>query len=128
MARRFSTSGLYTITLTVTDPRGGVDSDTHSLRINGPAPPTASLAATTSGLTVAFNAGASAAGAGGTLVEFIWDFGDGTSATTDLPATSHTYPAVGSSGTVTPYVVVLTVKDNFGQTKVTTTTVSVTTP
>jgi PKD repeat protein len=128
VTRRFSTSGTYTITLTVTDARGGVDSDSRSLKINGPPPPTASFTATASGLTVALNAGGSAAGAGGTLVEYIWDFGDGTTATTDLPATSHAYPSVGATGTVTPYVIVLTVKDNFGQTKTATNTVSITTP
>jgi hypothetical protein len=128
VTKRFGRSGTFTITLTVTDPRGGVDSDARSLKINGPPPPTAGFGSTTSGLTVAFNAAPSVAGAGGTLVEYIWDFGDGTSETTTLPAASHAYPSVGASGTVTPYVVVLTVKDNFGQTSITSSTVSVTTP
>jgi PKD repeat protein len=127
VTKRFGKSGTYTITLTVTDPRGGIDSDARSLKINGPPPPTAGFGATTSGLTVAFNAGASVAGAGGTLVEYIWDFGDGTTETTTIPGCSKTYPA-GASGTSTPYVVVLTVKDNFGQTAVTSSTVNVTTP
>ena len=128
VTKRFGKAGTFTITLTVTDARGGVDSDARSLKINGPPPPTAGFGSTSSGLTVAFNAGSSAAGAGGTLVEYIWDFGDGTSETTTLPAASHTYPSVGASGTVTPYVVVLTVKDNFGQTTMTSSTISVTTP
>jgi hypothetical protein len=128
VTKTFGRSGTFTITLTVTDPRGGVDSDARSLKINGPPPPTAGFGSTTSGLTVALNAAPSLAGAGGTLVEYIWDFGDGTSQTTTLPAVSHAYPSVGASGTVTPYVVVLTVKDNFGQTAITSSTVSVTTP
>jgi PKD repeat protein len=129
VTKRFGKAGTFTITLTVTDARGGVDSDSRSLKINGPPPPTSGFTATVStGLTVAFNAGSSVAGAGGTLVEYIWDFGDGTTQTTELPGVSHTYPSVGASGTVTPYAVVLTVKDNFGQTAVSSTTVSVTTP
>ena len=128
VTKRFGKAGTFSITLTVTDPRGGVDSDTRSLKINGPPPPTSGFAATSTGHTVAFSAGSSFAGAGGTLVEYIWDFGDGTTETTELPGVSHTYPSVGASGTVTPYVVVLTVKDNFGQTAVSSTTVSVTTP
>jgi PKD repeat protein len=128
VTKRFGKAGTFTITLTVTDARGGVDSDSRSLKINGPPPPTSGFSATASGLTVAFNAAASLAGAGGTLVEYVWDFGDGTTQTTEMPGVSHAYPAVGASGTMTPYVVVLTVKDNFGQTSVSTSTVNVTTP
>jgi hypothetical protein len=128
VTKRFGKSGTFTITLTVTDPRGGVDSDARSLKINGPPPPTAGFGSSSSGLTVAFNAGPSLAGAGGTLVEYIWDFGDGTSETTTLPAASHVYPSVGPTGTNTPYVVVLTVKDNFGQTAISSSTITVTTP
>ena len=45
-----------------------------------------------------------------------------------MPAVSQTYPSVGATGTVTPYVVVLKVRDNFGRTAMTSMVVSITTP
>jgi YVTN family beta-propeller protein len=44
----------------------------------------------------------------GTVAEYAWDFGDGNTATTALPTTSHTYAAGGA------YDVTLTVTDNEG--------------
>jgi 6-phosphogluconolactonase (cycloisomerase 2 family) len=71
--------------------------------------PTATLTAT------AASAGnpTSLSGAGstdpdGSVASYAWDFGDGTTATTDTPATQHTYAQPGS------YTVTLTVTDNEG--------------
>jgi PKD repeat protein len=128
VSHSFPRPGTYTVVLTVTDPRGGVDFTNRSLAISGPAAPTASFTATASGLTVAFNAAASAVGVGATITEYTWDFGDGTTQTTTVPAVSHSYPSAGAPATVTPYPVVLQVKDSFGRTAVTSVVVSVTTP
>ena len=83
--------------------------------------PTAALQATASGLTAQLNGSGSAATVGGrTVAKYIWDFGDGTSAETTQPTTSHTY-ATGGAKTVT-----LRVEDSAGarsgpvQTQVTT--------
>lgn len=128
VSHSFERPGTYSVVLTVVDPRGGVGSTTRSLTISGPTAPVASFTATASGLTAAFNAVASTVGVGATLTEWEWDFGDGSTAVTTVPAVSHTYPSVGLPGTVTPYVVLMRVKDNFGRTAVTSVVLSITTP
>jgi hypothetical protein len=119
----------FTITLTVTDSRGGVGSVKQSLTINGPTPPVARLTITPSsavgGTTLAFNGGGSTIGIGGTIVKYVWEFGDGTTATTTTPVTSHAYPVVpmeSAGGRQMNYPVVLTIFDNFGRTSVATAT------
>ncbi len=125
----FERPATYTVVLTVIDPRAGVGFTNRSLAISGPTAPTASFTATASGLTVAFNAAASGVGVGATITEYTWDFGDGSSTTTTtVPAVSHTFPSVGAPTTVTPYPVILQVKDSFGRTAVTSVVVSITTP
>lgn len=128
VTKQFSRPGPYLVTLTVVDSRGGVDSVQHSVTINGPTAPVASFTASpstmsiaTSNLIVAFNADASSVGVGGTLVEYQWDFGDGTGETTTGSTTTHTFPATARS-----YTVVLVIKDNFGRTDTSTVTVTVT--
>ncbi len=61
------------------------------------------------GDTVTFDASESA-DSDGTIIEYLWDFGDGTTGT-GLTA-NHTY---STACTVTPCAVTLTVKDNFNQ-------------
>jgi PKD repeat protein len=128
VSRQFSRPGTYVITLTAIDSRGGVDSATRNVTINGPVAPTVTVASTVTGLKVTFNATVSPAGA--TIEEYAWDFGDppGTVVTTTVPATSHTYPAVGIAGTATSYPVIVTVKDNYGRTAMFSGSVTVTTP
>ena len=129
VSHSFERPGTYTVVLTVVDSRGGVAFTNRGLLISGPTAPVASFTATVSGLTAAFNAVASSVGVGATIEEWEWDFGDGSSTVvTTVPAVSHTYPSVGLPGTVTPYVVVLRVKDSFGRTAVTSVVVSITTP
>lgn len=128
VTKQFTRSGSYRVTLTVVDNRGGVGSVAQNVTINGPAPPSVSFTATVTGLKVTFNATVTPAGA--TITEYAWDFGDppGTIETTTVPATTHTYPTVGDPDDETGYPVILTVKDNFGQTATFSTTVKVTTP
>lgn len=125
VTRSYSRPATFTVTLTVTDSRGGVASTTKALTISGPAAPTAAFTvapATVSlaaGATVAFNAGTSTIGVGGLIEAYVWDFGDGTSQTTTVPVATKTYTTVG------PKPVVLTIEDNFGRTAVATGLVTV---
>ncbi len=108
---------VFTVTLTVTDPRGGVGSTTRSLTIAGPTAPVASFTMTpastvSSGGSVVFNASGSTVGVGGTIEEYSWDFGDGNTVTTTVPVVAHTYTGAGARA------VILTIKDNFDRTAV----------
>lgn len=107
-------SGPYTVTLTVTDSRGGVASTTRSLTINGPALPTVVLTPSPSTVSlavsgrVAFRAAASI-GLGGNIEQYEWYFGDGNSQTTTEDSVIHTYTTTG------PMPVRVTITDNFGR-------------
>ena len=71
--------------------------------------PTAQVQGTASGLTAQLDGSGSAATVGGrTIAKYIWDFGDGATAETTQPTTSHTY-ATGGVKTVT-----LRVEDSAG--------------
>jgi len=62
--------------------------------------------------SVVFNAAQSSA-AQGRLAQFVWDFGDGSAATSSAdPVTSHVFPPRGCSDFV--YTVLLTVVDDSG--------------
>ena len=124
VTRSYSRPAIFTVTLTVTDSRGGVASTTKAVTISGPAAPTAAFTiapATVSlatGATVAF-ASTSTIGLGAVIEAYVWDFGDGTSQTTTVPVVTKTYATVG------PKPVVLTIKDNFGRTAIATGLVTV---
>ncbi|WP_449407513.1 PKD domain-containing protein [Microbacterium maritypicum] len=107
----YTTPGTYTVTLTVTDDRGG--SATTSTQVTAAlAPnvlPTAALTATITNLSAALDASASA-DSDGQIVSYAWNFGDSTTATTTTPTTTHEYAAGGA------YTVTVTVTDNRGGT------------
>lgn len=81
--------------------------------------PTAAFVSTPNRLAVAFD-GTSSSDPDGAIVDYQWDFGDGT--TGSGASTSHTYAAEGT------YLVKLTVKDDRDGVAVTETGVSVTNP
>ncbi|WP_210480609.1 PKD domain-containing protein [Naasia sp. SYSU D00948] len=81
--------------------------------------PTASFTASTSDLTVSVD-GAGSSDSDGTITGYLWDFGDGASATT--AQAQHPYAAAGT------YQVKLTVTDNAGATHSMTQPVTVTAP
>ncbi|TFC87368.1 PKD domain-containing protein [Cryobacterium sp. TMT1-21] len=73
------------------------------------AAPTAEFTGTPNGLAASFD-GSASKDSDGTVASYAWDFGDGTTATTATPTTSHTY---GAGNT---YQVSLIVKDDKGAT------------
>ncbi len=122
----YTTAGIYTVTLTVTDDDGGMGTAQSTVTVAAPtvntAPTAVMILSTSSGeapLTVEFSAEGSA-DSDGTIVAYAWDFDDGNSATT--ATASHTYNTAGQ------YTVTLTVSDNDGGTGTTQSTVTVSAP
>ncbi|MFT4050786.1 MAG: PKD domain-containing protein [Microbacterium sp.] len=98
--------GTYDIVLTVTDDRGGTDTETGSVTVTH-AEPTADFTTVASGVTVAVDGTTSTASDAATL-SYSWDWGDGTTAGSGATA-SHTYADAGT------YTVTLTVTDSLGK-------------
>jgi PKD repeat protein len=110
----YSTPGVKSVTLTVTSAAGTSFRSTISLVVGQPDPPVAAFdpipAGPTAPATVTFDASRSSVGAGATITQYVWTFGDGTpGATTTDPAVSHPYNAPGS------YNVTLYVVDSLGR-------------
>jgi PKD repeat protein len=108
VTHQFRAVGTYPVTLTVTDQRGAQATATRPVPVGAGAPPTVvfttSPANPAPGTNIFFNASESKAAEGRVLVEYFWDFGDGTTATG--AAVSHSYANAGS------YVVTLKVTDD----------------
>ncbi|MCB1094028.1 MAG: DUF1929 domain-containing protein [Verrucomicrobiae bacterium] len=101
-----NTIGSYTVQVTVSDGRGGSDSETFTWAVNDTltviAPITSASAA---GGAVLFSGTA----VGGTSATFVWNFGDGTAeVTTSTPSATHTYTLPGR------YTITLTATDSNG--------------
>jgi DNA-binding beta-propeller fold protein YncE len=82
----------------------------QSLAITPDQAPTASFtdAPASAGSATTFDASASTASTGHSVVSYEWNFGDGSSEETTSPSTSHVY------ATASPYTVTLTVTDSAG--------------
>lgn len=115
----YTAPGTYSVTLAVTDNRGGTGQASTSVTANQAAnlPPTAVASGTCAQLACTFNS-AGSSDPDGTVTGYAWDFGDGTTITDANP--SHTYAAPGT------YSVSLTVTDNRGGTGQATTSVTAT--
>ncbi len=105
----YNARGTYTVTLTITS-NGQTDTSTQTITVDDA--PTASVTSSSSaipdGATIAFNAGGSAAGTGGSITDYSWDFGDGIRSDTGAnPHASHTFTTPG------PYTVTLTITDDL---------------
>lgn len=110
----YGVAGDYQTTLTVTDNSGlSVTSAPMTLTVLSAVNPVATFVVSPTdakvGETVNFNASASSVPPGRQILSYLWDFGDGTSATTSGPITSHIYTAAKT------YTVVLTVTDDIGR-------------
>lgn len=95
----YQTGGIYLAMLTVVDSAGAASLPAAApLAVNSP--PVASLTAAPLtgpvGFNAAFDASASSdADVGDRIVEYLWDFGDGTHASTANPRTNHAYASRG---------------------------------
>jgi PKD repeat protein len=111
----FTVPQAYTITLTVTDARGGIASATKSLTVTGPAAPIASFvvvpASPKLNIEAVLDGSASTVGAGATITKYTWDV-DGAVTETAGPTFKKTFTVVR------PYAIVLTVTDSLGRTSV----------
>jgi PKD repeat protein len=117
----YATGGPYTITLTVTDNRGGTNSTTADITVVAAnVAPTASFTHSENNLAVSVN-GAASNDPDGTIASYSWNWGDNTPADSSVTA-NHTYAAGGT------YTVTLTVTDNRGGTGTATATFAVVAP
>jgi PKD repeat protein len=119
----YSTAGRYTVTLTVTDDRGGTDTREREARPTDPPPPnqapTAAFTFSCNELTCSFNSGGSSDN-DGRITSYEWNFEDGGSSQDPNP--QHSYATGGT------YSVTLTVTDDDGATDPETQAVTVTAP
>jgi PKD repeat protein len=115
----FAALGTYAVVLTVTDTHGVSDTATLDVAVTNAAPVAAGTASPSMarvGQLVSFSSAGSSDADGDTL-GYLWEFPDGTSATT--ATTSHTWSSTGS------YPVKLTVTDTYGASATETITVTV---
>ena len=119
----FSEPGTFFVTLTIADQFGRTVSTTRTVIVSQGTAPTASFTFSPSdpriNQPVNFNASASQAAAGRTIVTYRWDFGDGTQLDTSSATISHTYTLPRT------YRVTLTVIDDTGRTGTASQTVAV---
>jgi PKD repeat protein len=122
VSHTYSSPGLYSVVLTVTDNRGISNTDRTTITVSGAnIAPTAAPGGPYSGKvgqSVAFD-GTGSSDPDGSIVSYSWNFGDG-SALASGATPSHTYTSIGN------YTVTLTVTDNGGASSFATTTASIT--
>lgn len=111
----YGVGGTYTVSLTVTDERGGTDTASRQIVVAPNQPPVAAFPEPVcDGLTCSVD-GSSSTDGDGEIVDYAWNWGDGVAPAVVVPGSStptaaHTY---ASNGT---YEVTLTVIDNGGAT------------
>ena len=124
VTHRFSSQQTYIVTLNVTSPGGVRTKRQQNVVVQSAVAPTLSFSVSPTAplvnQTVFLNASASTAAQGATIVEYAWDFGNGSTGSGMSPTTSY-----GVKGT---YVVRLTVRDSNGVTATITQNVTVADP
>ena len=121
VTHKYTGPGTYSVILTVTDDVGAVGQSTQTLAVGTTAAePSASMTTTVTGRTLTVNASASKPSTGATIVNYKFDYGDGSFENVPNPVQSHTYTGPGT------FIVLLEVTDSAG--KKATTTASVTIP
>jgi PKD repeat protein len=114
VSHAYANVGSFTVVLTVTDDAGRVGTATVTITV-GTGNPTADFtfnpSAPRSGQNVTFDASATQAASGRTIVSYSWSFGNGNSGTGQTVTTSFT-----TGVTPTTYNVLLTVTDSAGKT------------
>ena len=124
VTHEYRSVGTYPVTLTVTDQRGAQASNVQAVVVAAGVPPTVAFTFSPTepapGQAVFFNASTTRAAEGRLLVNFEWDFGDGT--TGSGVAVSKTYAAEGT------YIVTLKVTDDARSFAVATQSVTVEVP
>jgi PKD repeat protein len=119
VSHTYTLNGTFVVTLTIKDTNGltATTNDQVTIGAGATAAFTFSPASPTAGV-VSFDASTSTASNGGTIVTYVWTFGDGTAVSTSTPLVAHTYAAG-------PYTVKLTVTDSDGSTGTSTQTLVV---
>ena len=110
VAYTYTRAGVYTVTATATDVMNFTATSSTAVTINEASTvPVTILATAGTGGIVTFNASITGTIGGGSIRLYEWDFGDGGSATTTGPSTSHRYASAGT------YIVRLRVVTTTGQ-------------
>ena len=116
----YTAIGNYTVTLTVTDNRGAIDTNITTVTVSLNSPPIADAGGPYSAVVnskIKFD-GSRSSDIDGTIGNYSWDFGDGTNVTGISP--SHAYTSTGK------YTVTLSVTDSEGATNSNTIYVTIT--
>ena len=109
----YQEAGLYTVRLSVTDDDGGISNDEYQVSIDQPdLPPLADAAGPYGGFSNTEyqldGSGSQSLNEGGEIVQYDWDYGDGTSDVDAGPEPKHNWAETGL------YDVTLTVTDEVG--------------
>jgi hypothetical protein len=111
VSKSFETTGRHAVRLTVFDAAGRSQSLTQEISVGLLAGPEALFDVSpddpTVGEIVRFNAARSTASPGATIVSYVWDLGNGQTATGQMVQTTYSAPRT--------YIVLLTVTDSFGR-------------
>ena len=126
VTKSYSASGNKTVTLTVIDAAGASSlPSTQTVAVAAPDLPSVGTVGVSPtpvkvGVSTNFDAGGATVGAGATIADYTWVWGDGTSTeTTSAAQAKHTFDALGT------YTVRTTVRDSLNRTATTTTSVKV---